>query len=477
MTKNRSLVAILAIIVLSLATSVVGAQGSTALPLGSSVTINSDAGHLGTLSISEGVCVWTFALNSNNISLVSEQPFSVLAANKGPTTLTTVGDVVNADPRTGFGQVGYTMRLGNMPMSANLVDSAIFVSGSQIDILSGANAVAHLVIGNGQCAVVPANALVNTVLDSNMPFAVNAAMYDAVTATISVQSSVYESEDVGTYGAPAFQLVIGNLPTATNVNAIVLGASAPVLVTATPQFGVPATATPAFGAPTATPVPAQGGGVTPGAVVQPMVYPAAGQWVFQNFASTNTMAAGWQAELLRRGGLHPQQWVNNVPNADNPAVGFVASQHGMEVPSGDHTYGEAYNTVSVYSAGRSIRSISADYDMPALGVSCHAQDGIGCLLIIVNVNDNAVTFENQTVKNGWSNEGAYFNGNELGTTIWAAASYSVAHMVNLPGAGPSDTNQGSNCSSANGCENGVLVTVVEHSAGYVEWIGTFLYQN
>jgi len=250
--------------------------------------------------------------------------------------------------------------------------------------------------------------------------------------------------------------------------------------TSIPVVSTPAAvvATPAVAA-TPNPLLGQVGGANPGVVatLPAQAFPTIfNQWVFTNTpGSTNPRQAGWQQDLLTRVGLNPQVWVNNVPNADNAAANFVVARDGMEVAPGDMTYGEQDNYLNVYSAGGSIRYISADYNLPALGVECHAQAGIGCLLLIVNTGNTAVTFEDQVVQNGFSFEGVIFNQERTGTTVWAVASYGVARMMNMGGV--SSVNQGSNCSITDGCVNGVMVRVVGHSGGFVEWTGAMLYHR
>lgn len=250
----------------------------------------------------------------------------------------------------------------------------------------------------------------------------------------------------------------------------ILPASAVPAVTLTPTV----TAVSGVVTPTATPNPllGQGGGAVP--TLAPQALPSvANQWTFTNNpASTNASQANWQAQLTGRGVLNPLAFVNHTPADNIPSINFVAAQHGMTIPSGDHTYGEQDNYLNIYSAARSIRYISADYNVPALGVECHQQNGVGCLLLIVNSGNTAVTFEDQTVYNGFSFEGEYFHGDYVGDAVWGLSSYGVLHMLNLEGG----TNPGSNCAFVDGC-NGVLVTVVGHSGGVIEWTGRMLFRQ
>lgn len=465
MSKNYRLISMivaLAVIVLG-ATSMVSAQSSIT-SIATSVSITSSTGNFGRVTMAQGMCMWTFAPNSRSISLASNQPFSVQAANKGVTTVDLVGGVVEATQQSGFGQSGYVVNIGNMPQSVNFVDTVVITSGSHVVIRSANTDLVHILTGTNQCAVVPAQSLTGVQLNSELPFTVDAGTFDPATQAMVASQSPMESEDVGSFGAPAYSLPIGDLPLANGVNSMVFGAYTPVAVN--PQFGVPASA---------TPVPAQGGGAVPGVVatLAPQVMPTvANQWTFTNNpASTNASQATWQAQLTGRGILNPQAFVGHTPADNIQSINFVAAQHGMTIPSGDHTYGEQDSYLDIYSAGRSIRYISADYNVPALGVECHQQNGVGCLLLIVNSGDVAVTFRDQTVYNGFSFEGEYFHGGHVGDAVWGLASYGVLHMLNLEGG----TNPGSNCALADGC-SGVLVTVVGHSGGVIEWTGRYLYQ-
>lgn len=257
---------------------------------------------------------------------------------------------------------------------------------------------------------------------------------------------------------------------------IVPNTAQPVL-TPTPQAGaiVPVTT------PTPNALLGQGGANPAAITVQPMVYPAAGQWVFvNNPASTNPRQANWQA-FLSQYGLDPEKWLTPV-NMPNPLVPEFRVVNGNEVPDGaavaapDHTYGEQDDYLNVYSAAGHLRYISADYNLPALGVECHQENNIGCILIIANTGSTAVTFEDQMVKNGFSYEGPFFNGETLGMALWGTASHGAANMLDMSTLlnAQAGVNFGSNCGLATACR-GVLVTIVGHSGGTVEWTGRYLY--
>jgi hypothetical protein len=83
----------------------------------------------------------------------------------------------------------------------------------------------------------------------------------------------------------------------------------------------------------------------------------------------------------------------------------------------------------------------------------------GCLLLLINVMDQSVTFRDQDVDNGFTLRGRYWNGDSLEWGTWGLVSHASANMLNMPtfaregevlNAGDPG-NSGANCGTPTGC--------------------------
>ncbi len=201
-----------------------------------------------------------------------------------------------------------------------------------------------------------------------------------------------------------------------------------------------------------------------GTMPQPVSTFQVGTWNVQQMRDLgkNPIVVSW---IKRLKAPAPAQW-KTFPNVDNKAVGF--SRHdGLEYGEDVAPFCEQDEYCNFPVQGRGYRLITADYRF--LDLSCKAgKEHSGCLLMIINVNDNAVSFKDQVAVDGFTVAGRYWNGDKLDLATWGIVSHASANMLNMPTSahpneslnfGMSGVNAGANCGNINGC-NSVKATVV-----------------
>lgn len=185
-----------------------------------------------------------------------------------------------------------------------------------------------------------------------------------------------------------------------------------------------------------------------------------GDWDVMLLEGATEQMRGWFETIQN---LDPENWPE-FPNVDNPRVGFRAS-NGLEYGLDERNFCPQ-ETCDILVAAGEYQLITGDYDLGF--VSCTAEEGIGCAIIIVNVGEVTANFEQVIVDNGFSVAGRYWNGDELEQGIWGGLSHASANMLGMVTAlNPAgSTNAGSNCSVRAGCD-GVLARVVITSGNHV----------
>jgi hypothetical protein len=172
----------------------------------------------------------------------------------------------------------------------------------------------------------------------------------------------------------------------------------------------------------------------------------------------NPVVEGW---IKRLEDPAPEKWATfpNIPNPDVPDFRVV---NGDEVPDGVEygTYSTPYcfsHPCDVPVGAWEYRLITGDYDV--FGYECRGDMQKGCLLLLINVMDQSVTFRDQDVDNGFTLRGRYWNGDSLEWGTWGLVSHASANMLNMPtfaregevlNAGDPG-NSGANCGTPTGC--------------------------
>lgn len=178
-----------------------------------------------------------------------------------------------------------------------------------------------------------------------------------------------------------------------------------------------------------------------------------------DLGSTDPAIAGWISRLKDPA---PNLWkvFPNVPNPDVPDFRVV---NGSQVPDGLE-YGQDLSPFCEQDqrcdfevGARQYRYISGDYQF--LNTSCKGDEKTGCMLILINEGGQSYTFRDQSVDNGFTVTGRYWNGDALEWGIWGLVSNGSANMLNMPTlAHPGEslnfgtgTNAGANCGVPNAC--------------------------
>lgn len=172
----------------------------------------------------------------------------------------------------------------------------------------------------------------------------------------------------------------------------------------------------------------------------------------------NPIVEGW---IRRLKDPAPALWKTfpNIPNGDVLDFRVV---NGTQVPDGVEygTYSTPYcyaHPCDVPVGAWEYRLITGDYHV--LGYECRNGGQNGCLLLLVNVIDQSVTFRDQDVDNGFTLRGRYWNGDALEWGVWGLVSHASANMLNMPTfAHPDEVlnsgdpgNSGANCGNPLGC--------------------------
>lgn len=149
------------------------------------------------------------------------------------------------------------------------------------------------------------------------------------------------------------------------------------------------------------------------------------------------------------------------PNVANPKVPDFKVANGAEYGQDDSPFCEYMQTCDWVVPGWHYRLISGDYKFtsPKFSYSCQNVEGQarkGCLIVLFNVMNESFTWRNQSVDNGFTVMGRYWNGDELQWAVWGLTSHASANMLNLAtmrdpttgnvlNAGGNSANAGANC--------------------------------
>lgn len=209
-----------------------------------------------------------------------------------------------------------------------------------------------------------------------------------------------------------------------------------------------------------------------------------GAWKIQGTTRLpeNPVVAGW---LSRLQDPKPELWKSfpnirnmNVPEFERKNCRNITNEAGAadikcEVPDGMEygTYSTPYcfaHPCDIPVGPWEYRYISGDYSF--LGTECRGDMSKGCMLVLINVMDQAYTWRGQDVDNGFTLRGRYFNGDKLEWGVWGLISHGAANMLNMPTeAHPGEVlnsgdpgNSGGNCGTPIGCKS-VSVTLVVHA--------------
>jgi hypothetical protein len=209
-----------------------------------------------------------------------------------------------------------------------------------------------------------------------------------------------------------------------------------------------------------------------------------GAWKIQGTTRLpeNPVVAGW---LSRLQDPKPELWKSfpnirnmNVPEFERKNCRNITNEAGAadikcEVPDGMEygTYSTPYcfaHPCDIPVGPWEYRYISGDYSF--LGTECRGDMSKGCMLVLINVMDQAYTWRGQDVDNGFTLRGRYFNGDKLEWGVWGLISHGAANMLNMPTeAHPGEVlnsgdpgNSGGNCGTPTGCRS-VSVTLVVHA--------------
>lgn len=216
--------------------------------------------------------------------------------------------------------------------------------------------------------------------------------------------------------------------------------------------------------------------VDTGVMPEPVNVHVQGQWEVSEFKNLkdNPIVEGW---LNRLKDPAPELW-QTFPNVPNPQVSEFRVVNGTQVPDGveygvaDSPFCEQDQRCDWVVPAQSYRLISGDYKF--LGDACKGKEDHGCLIVLVNVGNETYTWRNQSVDNGFTVHGRYWNGDALEMGVWGLVSHASANMLNMPtSAHPGEslnfgegTNAGANCGKAEACKK-VEATVVVHAGSEI----------
>jgi len=190
---------------------------------------------------------------------------------------------------------------------------------------------------------------------------------------------------------------------------------------------------------------------------------------------------GW---LLRLRTIAPELWPT-YPNVPNPKVPEFRVVNGNQVPDGveygkdDSPFCEYKQTCDWVVPAWHYRLITGDYKFtsPQFSYECKNVEGQprkGCLIVLFNVMDQTYTWRNQSVDNGFTVMGRYWNGDALEWAAWGLVSHASANMLNMPtmrdpttgnvlNAGGLSSNAGANCGIQPDACSSVDVTIIVHA--------------
>lgn len=216
------------------------------------------------------------------------------------------------------------------------------------------------------------------------------------------------------------------------------------------------------------------GSSTTDAIGQPASNSSQGSWQVTKFRGH----AQVDSAISKLRNPDPAHW-KVFPNVPNPDVSGFRVANDKEVPDGaeygqdDSPFCEQDMRCDFVVPSWHYRLITGDYKFQ--GMTCSG--GPGCLLLLINVGDKSFTWRNQSVDNGFTVMGRFWNGDALEWASWGLVSHASANMLNMAtwrnpntgdvlNAGPSGSNAGANCGNPKACNN-VDVTIVYHNAGEI----------
>jgi hypothetical protein len=163
----------------------------------------------------------------------------------------------------------------------------------------------------------------------------------------------------------------------------------------------------------------------------------------------------------------PAVW-RTFPNIPNPDVAEFDVARGAEYGVANVPYCQQDMRCDLVIPPWHYRLVTGNYSF--LGRTCGA-DGMGCLLLVINVMDKTYTWRNVTIDNGFTVPGRYWDGDHLDEAVWGLVSHAAANMLNMPTMASEDKvlnagdpgNAGGNCGDVNGC--GIIDAFVVVHAG------------
>lgn len=244
--------------------------------------------------------------------------------------------------------------------------------------------------------------------------------------------------------------------------------------TAPPATDSPDTTIPVATAPPTTVTPVTATPTTAAPTVNPTIGTTSNGWTINKIdVSTDPIVDAWLNELKEPA---PAIWTT-YPNIPNPDVPSFDVANGVEYGVDNVPFCQQDMRCDFVVPAQHYRLITANYSFQ--GMTCQDDDGIGCLLLLINVGDQSFTWRDQMADNGFTVAGRYWNGDALDEGVWGLVSHASANMLNMPtlsqpGQALNDgvmTNGGANCGVPQGC-NGVNITVVVHAGDQILAVAT-----
>jgi hypothetical protein len=189
-----------------------------------------------------------------------------------------------------------------------------------------------------------------------------------------------------------------------------------------------------------------------------------GGWeVIEYDLDDDPIVKGW---LQRLQDPNPSVWRTfpNIPNPDVPEFNVAA---GAEYGVANVPYCQQDMRCDLVVPPWHYRLVTGNYQF--LDRTCGAE-GVGCLLLVINVMDKTYTWRDVIIDNGFTVPGRYWDGDKLEWATWGLVSHASANMLNMPTMASEDKvlnagdpgNAGGNCGDVNGCQT-IDATVVVHA--------------
>jgi len=174
-----------------------------------------------------------------------------------------------------------------------------------------------------------------------------------------------------------------------------------------------------------------------------------GNWQITTYEGVTTQISNWGKSLK-----DPVTDWSETPNIDSPSHNFKAA-NGTYWYAGQNYYCQQDQRCDLNNPARSIRVVTADYNIPNIDACKADANRQGCAFIWVNVGEVNAMFRNVNIDYGWTESGPYWNGDAMPETLWAVSSFISWDMLNKSGG----TDVGGNCSVADGCSS-IHVTII-----------------